>query len=381
MDMPSAFNWAFDLHIPRYTGTSLSEFWFNFILMNVTFLLVYLLKNSYRTRKVSWFLLLIFCLYAFWDTDYFSFASNFYNGLEDFRDPLYKYISYLSFDSYIIFRFWIWGTALVLVYLTAKKFRLNTNIMCYVFTIFFMLTFSYARVSLGMALYFFGLSYIIVDKGSKVKNIPLVAVSFVLAYMSHRSMLLPIILTPFVFWKITKRKLILLLSLSPVVIVFIKFLLGSLITKLLVGNSGEFANSAQGYLSSEITMKFNWKWELITTLRYWSFYIATIYTIWYFYFRKKVQECPPEIKSLISITLSIETIAIAILIIGGNELLGLWVIGYRYLYMTGIPICIIITYMYQTKLLSDKALKFILLPSLLYAELFIFGKILTLQFL
>ena len=62
-------------------------------------------------------------------------------------------------------------------------------------------------------------------------------------------------------------------------------------------------------------------------------------------------------------------------------MLGLWVIGYRYLYMTGIPICIIITYMYQTKLLSDKALKFILLPSLLYAELFIFGKILTLQFL
>ena len=37
MDTPSAFNWDFDLHIPRYTGTALSEFWFNFILMNAIF--------------------------------------------------------------------------------------------------------------------------------------------------------------------------------------------------------------------------------------------------------------------------------------------------------------------------------------------------------
>lgn len=154
-EMPSAFNWNFDLRVPRYSGTSLSEFWFSFILMNGIFLLVYLLRNSSYPRRISWFAFLLFCLYAFWDTDYFSFANTFYRGLDNFRDPIYKYILLFSFGSYIVFRLWIWGIGLLLVYFTTKRYELDENIMCYVFTLFFMLNSRMPVLHWGW-LYFFG---------------------------------------------------------------------------------------------------------------------------------------------------------------------------------------------------------------------------------
>lgn len=253
--------------------------------------------------------------------------------------------------------------------------------MCYIFTIFFMLTFSYARVSLGMALYFFGLSYLIIREGNIVKRLIIIVCSFLLAYMAHRSMLLPIIIAPLSLLKLTKRKIILIACLSPFIIVVIKYALSTIVLDILAGSSSEFAKSTQGYISSRITVKFNWKWELITTLRYWSFYIALLYALWIFFFKRSIENHSTEIRSLLTITLFIEIIAVAILIIGGNELQGLWVIGYRYLYMAGIPLCLILTHMYQNRLLSNKNLNRILLFPLLYAELFILGKIITIQFI
>ena len=380
MDTPSAFNWDFDLHIPRYTGTALSEFWFNFILMNAIFLLVYFLRKYPYPRKISWAMVLIFCLYAFWDTDYFSFANNFYSGLENFRDPLYQYISIFSLKSYIIIRFWIWGIGLLLVYHTAKRYKLHENTMCYIFTVFFMLTFSYARVSLGMALYFYGLSYLIIrDNTDALKRMTIIIITFILAYTAHRSILLLILLSPLALLKLTKKKVILILCFLPLIVIAIKYTLSGIISGALLRESNEFTQSAQGYAASKIEVAFNWKWQLITTLRYWSFYIALVCILWVFFFRKGAKIESAEMQSLLTITLSIEIIAITILSIGGNKLLGLWVIGYRYLYMAGIPLCLLLTYVSQKKLLNNKAINKILIVPLLYAELFIVGKILTLQ--
>ena len=208
-DMPSAFNWDFDLHVPRYSGTALSEFWFNFLIMNIIFLLVSRYKFHSQEKKGLWFALLLFCLYAFWDTDYFSFARVFYEGLEDFRDPIYQYIAKISFGSYIVFRFWIWGGAILLVRDTAKRFKLNENNFCFVFTVFFLLTFSYARVSLGMALYFWGLSFLLIKDRAFFYRFLKVVVSFIFAYWVHRSMLVIILLTPLAFIKLTKKKIVL----------------------------------------------------------------------------------------------------------------------------------------------------------------------------
>lgn len=378
-DMPSAFNWEFDLHVPRYTGTALSEFWFNFIIMNIIFLLVSRNKFNPSEKRILWFAVLFFCLYAFWDTDYFSFARVFYEGLEDFRDPIYQYISELSFGSYIIFRLWVWGISIMLVRDTAKRFGLNLNNFCYVFTIFFLLTFSYARVSFGMALYFWGLSFLIIKDGSFFNRILKIVISFILAYWAHRSMLVVILLTPLIHIKLSKKIIIYLAILSPFIILGVQVILGNIIAGTLLSGENEFAQSASGYAKSSIEIDFNWKWQLITTLRYWSFYISLIYILYILFFKDRWKNCSLWIQSLLTLTLFIVIIAVIILVIAGNKMLGLWVIGYRYLYMAGIPLSIIISYLYQKKILSKKELNVLLLFPFLYAELFIFGKILTMQ--
>ena len=380
-EMPSVFNWNFDLHVPRLTGTSLSEFWFCFILMNGIFLLVYSLRYSYYSRRVTWLVFLLFCLYAFWDTDYFSFANNFYKGLDNFRDPIYKFISLLSFGSYIIFRLWIWGISLLLVYLTTKRYELNVNIMCYVFTLFYMLTFSYARASLGMALFFWGFSYMTIHDTTPFKKIIIIVTSFILSFMAHRSMLVLIIISPLSLLKLTKKSIIMIAMFFPLIIITTKFILSDVIVDLFTENSSEFAINSKGFFNLKTTMSFNWKWELITTLRYWSFYITMIYAIYKFYFKEDIENCPKEMSAILTISMFVVIIAVAILIISGNKLLGLWVIGYRLLYMGGIPLCLLLTYMNQTQLLSDRGLNRLLLIPLLYGEYFLAGKILTLQFL
>ena len=378
----SVFNWDFNLHIPRVNGTALSEFWFNFILINIIFFLLYNWRGAKQIHYSSWWLVVFFCLVAFWDTDYFSFARIFYEEIEEFRDPIYKYISSVCFGSYIIFRFIIWGGALYLVYRTSVRLKLNRNKFIYIFAVFFLLTFSYARVSLAMALYYYGLSLLIIsDRRSKLSRIIYVGIIFIVAFWAHRSIILPILLTPLIYLHLTKRKIILTLIILPILFIGIKYILGNIIEGVLLIGESAFTESAVGYASSQITMEFNWKWEIITTLRYYSFYLSMLIILWKCYFKKITIEIPKHIQQLITITTAIMIIAVAILIIANNNLLGLWVIGYRYLYMTGIPICLILSYLNQQKLISNKQLNWILLLPFLYSELFILGKIITMQFL
>ena len=156
--------------------------------------------------------------------------------------------------------------------------------------------------------------------------------------------------------------------------------MGHIITGALTDSTNEFAQSAQGYASSSIEVSFNWKWELITTLRYWSFYISLIYILYLLFVDNNWRKCSFEFQSLLTFTLFIITIAVIVLVVAGNKMLGLWVIGYRYLYMAGIPLCLIITHLYQRQIIKDKQVKMLLLFPFLYAELFIIGKILTLYF-
>ena len=83
-----------------------NQYIFNFVLMNLIFVVAYFNRNKRIPEYFTWFLILIFLLYAYWDTDYFSFRHSFHTSLEGHRDPLYYYIGLLSFNSYTIFRFY-----------------------------------------------------------------------------------------------------------------------------------------------------------------------------------------------------------------------------------------------------------------------------------
>lgn len=354
---------------------SVMEFSFCFAIMNITFLTAYYYADCVKSERITWIMALFFCLFAFWDTDFFTFRRGFYTNFISAKDPLYEQISDFAFDSYTLFRFLVWGTALYLYKCICKRFELSYNISIYIFIFFFLLTFSYARVSLAMACFFYGLSFMI-----KPNNINLprrafsIMILFLLAFWAHRSILVLICISPISLIPLTKKRLFLLLLLLPIFV----FVLNIIVNHFLVAESvsSSFSGSAQHYVKLKTEMNFNWKYSLMIYLRNISFYIATCFLIWKLIIRN-IDNADCYIYKLLTITIVILIIASSFFIISGSVGFGLFIIGYRYLYMLGIPLCTLLAYAYENNYCSKRSVNLILIPSLLYSEGFILGKILA----
>lgn len=359
------------------TEATQGQYIFNFILMNVIFIFAYAYRNRNQSKPITWCLILIFLLFAYWDTDYFSFRHLFYTSLENFRDPLYYYLSLISFNSYTIFRLVIWGTALLLFKKTSDRYGISPNIAAYVFSIFFLLTFSYARVSLGMAMYFYGLSFLIKPHQTNKYWGFVWGLAFVCcSYFGHRSLVVLIALTPLAIFQLDRKKLLILCGIGVMISGFAATLLSDLISGSLsvsdtMGAAGE---AAEQYANIETEVEYNWKFTLMRNLRFYSIYIAMAYIAWKVSFSKLSKKVAPEIKRLATISCAILIFSVSFLLTPSR---GADIIGYRYLFMVGLPICTIIAYLASYKLISKKMVSILLLLAFLYSEGFIFGKILS----
>lgn len=318
-------------------------------------------------------MVLIFCLFAFWDTDFFTFRRGFYTNFVSAKDPLYEQIASFAFDSYTLFRFLVWGVALYIYRCICKRFELSYNISIYIFTFFFLLTFSYARVSLAMVCFFYGLSFMIKpDCNSISRRAFIIVIFFLLAFWAHRSILVLILISPISLIPLTKKWLYLLLLIIPVFV----FVLNITVEHFLAAESvtGTFSSSAQHYVKLKTEMNFNWKYSLMIYLRNSSFYIAVCFLIWKFVIQN-MGNADCYVYKLLTITFVMLIISSSFFIISSSVSFGLFIIGYRYLYMLGIPLCILLTYAYENNYCSKRSINWILIPSLLYSEGFILGKI------
>lgn len=355
----------------------LYQYIFCFVLMNLIFITTYLSREKNKIQRLSWGLCWFFCIFAFWDTDYFTFQRLYYYGLENFRDPFYYYLSFISFNSYLIFRLIIWGGALLFYKLSCKRIGLSLNTSIFVFSIFFLLTFSYARASLGMSAYFYGL-VLYLTATNKKKVFIKVALMFLLSFFAHRSMALLILLTPIIKFRLSKKSMLLIVVLIPSIVIVFNNLFSSFVNGELFSLGSGFegvTEAAQKYSALDVVVEKNWKFQLTSNLRNISFYILGVYLSWGYYFskcRKKVLRIEQELFNVVFImllfALSMQT----------NSHLGLSIIGYRYLYTLGIPLCLLLSSAIQNGWCKYKIYILLLLPAFLYSEGFLFGKILSL---
>lgn len=346
--------------------------------MNVIFVFSYLCKNNRKTFVFSWLLMLLFCLFAYWDTDYFSFRVGFYTSLSDFRDPLYYYLSKISFNSYTIFRFYIWGGALLLLVKTVQRLHINRNMCAFVFSIFFLLIFSYARVSLGMAMYFYGLSFLLVPNKNRTIASYIWGVIFVgCSYFGHRSMLLPILFTPLIFLKFNKYTIAILLAIGFVIGRSAGTMLSNIASGGMAMGPQELTGATEAleaYAMKDAVVVYNWKYTLTQNLKNIGLIIAYVYLIWKCFVSRSREYIVDWCRRLLNVCTGIFVVAISLLLVDG---LGAGIIGYRFLYMIGIPMVIIISYLYCNKLCKQRTIYMILLSMFLFSEGFIFGKILS----
>ena len=125
---------------------------------------------SIKKRRYALLLILFFCLFSFWGADWFHYIAEYLvlHNEEKYLSNLeevYVFIS-LASPNYIIFRLIIWGGACLFLFRTFYLIPVKTDLLITTFVIIGLIWFGYARVSLAMAIMFYGAVYL-VEKGYK----------------------------------------------------------------------------------------------------------------------------------------------------------------------------------------------------------------------
>lgn len=123
------------------------------------------MSPPYRVSKWSYwlsvFLMFFFCLYSFWGLDWFGYLQTYEkvrNGLNTNLEDFYLYIIDNYCKDYLTFRVIVWGGALLILFEIVRRLSIQKHLFLFVFSCFFLIFYSYARVSLAMAIMFYGLS-------------------------------------------------------------------------------------------------------------------------------------------------------------------------------------------------------------------------------
>lgn len=131
------------------------------------------------------FMWFVFDIISFWGSDWFHLYVKYDEIMQGSQivEDVYNWIAYkLAPNNYFLFRIIIWGAAQFILWDTFKRLSISSHLVLALFVSVWMIWFSYGRVSLAMALAFWGLT--IYHKSSKISivlkiiGICAIAVSF-----------------------------------------------------------------------------------------------------------------------------------------------------------------------------------------------------------
>ena len=271
-----------------------------FILSDV--FIYYLLFATFREKSntTKWLVnkrkfivasLFIICLFPFFSGDYFHYEqiyNNLLKGDSSGMEDVYLILAKITYN-YFIFRLVVWGGALSLFFYSVKLSKLPFEYVSLFFVALYLLLFSYARVSLSMAMMFLGLTMISYNAMVSFKAIlsrffyiiiglTLIAVS----YYFHKSSVFGIacICVSLITYKMTKFRMLIMILAIPVIVQLIQYLIVDLLNADAFDNESLInVRAAQKYISDEGGSKsFNLGVGIQNLLVRTSFYlIAYIY--------------------------------------------------------------------------------------------------------
>ena len=136
------------------------------------------------------FMWFAFDVFSFWGSDWFHLYVRYKEIMAG--HPTVEYIyTWIAFHlapfNYILFRIIVWGSAQLLLWDAFKRLSVSSHLVLAVFVTVWMIWFSFGRVSLAMALVFWGLTYYY-----KPGNIPLLhkvigILAILLSFYFHKS--------------------------------------------------------------------------------------------------------------------------------------------------------------------------------------------------
>ena len=355
--------YSFDgLSIPMWAHTL---FWLLYMLVFVYAFrkTVFPLLQKKQPSDVPKLFVLFFALYAVFycvNPDYFRyrdwiFEFGFYEfAKEDFYPALIVFCLSLPFDyPFEVFRLVVWGGAVLLAYLTYSRYRklLLPGLSLLFLFVLYGNTMSYSRASLGMAVYFFGVALLLRKKRffARVLGIA-VAVSSI---FFHREMIIGILVLPAFVVPFEKKKY---LFLTPFL-----FLAAIFVIRYFNNNLAVFDEMFENDILSSKIEEFNeaeqGKFRLSTLIKYLNF-AYPLYLITKCFWRKKVHR---SVAGMYRIVYVIILVSVAFMVVFGLRS----VFVYRVLYISCIPMSLLISYCYCKGYLKNRQLLLLLLFGLL----------------
>lgn len=238
---------------------------FSLVLINIIMMLVlYFLSKPALRRTLSkdrniflCFMIFSFCMFSFWGGDWFGYYHEyeFYKintDLNSHMEAIYLDLIRKYTSSYIQFRFFIWGSVLLLIFFYIKRLKLPLSLAIFCFVSASLIWVSYSRVSLAMALMFLGASYLPIDNSQK-KNFLIAVPLIFLSYFFHKSAVFGIGAIMLGYISLTKKNILkICIWAYPVMLILVVSLLSTYMSLDIDNEDLETSISAgQRYLEGE----------------------------------------------------------------------------------------------------------------------------------
>lgn len=317
------------------------------------------LKNPYlypvkKSKKqlfiiLACFIIITFCqkgdfFHLMWHIYDYEFIPRAYN----YGEPIYIEIAQLVEKNYFFFRIIVWGGAFTLFCLTARRLRVPVYYAIIFLFCSYIILFAYARATAAMAVYFFGLSFLC--KPIKNKEPLSYIIGLIVIYTSwefHNSAIIMIIITSFIFIPLSKWSIALILIGIPFVVTIAK---GYFYEIMIFAEESESAVGERMSRYSQSEKGSTVAETLLGTFKYLSFYIPIIISTITILTKNNIKKISVPIIRMYKIAFGIIFMASTLYLFGET----FYVMFYRVLYMSMIPLSIVITALYKEKYITIK---------------------------
>lgn len=323
-------------------------------------------RDRYSIRSFLLFCgIILFALTSFINDDFFHYYETmieYKNGVMDSQylgiEMPYQHIIHFIQGNYALFRLIVWGGSLLLILISVKIFETNTYNTLFLILAGYIMIYSYARATLAMSIYTLGVIIVCVESEHKFNLLKKIIgiLIITLSIYFHRSMVPVVILSLFFILLPYKRKFAKIsLIIFPIIVFLFSTGLQIVIDDLpLISNS--FADDETGILrkiehyEELTTATSNFKGYIGLILKYSTFYIPFVIIANRFRTSSEMINIRKRGLFLYLITYIIIAAATSMLFLGISNS----VLFYRYLFMSFIPMSILISYMRKYKMLERR---------------------------
>lgn len=304
-----------------------------------------LIKNKSierRKNNLFWFIFLLLCLYCLYSGDWLHYREKleFYeiygdSGLEEIYNVFLSYIG----NNYLLFRLVVWGIAIIFLKLLFERISVNYYRLLGFYAIWGMLFFAYARVSLGLSLFFYGYSFLVKPVNRRCIGYIWGITCLILGVFCHKSLLLLILLLPFTFIPLSKKKFLIYFVCSCGLVLLINYFLQR-IDFLLLGLDGVEYISSEAYVRTfgKILVDYSVRTPL---------FLLFLYLLYKLLWGNKLCYISVSVQHYVNYSILIVLLSFVFYSINIEN----QVLYYRTLYMVFIPLSIVMAdaYMYVSK--------------------------------